>query len=276
MKQKLILIILFIIFCESPLIAQNKYTFPQFWNETCDFIMQPAKWDGNDYLKIGLICAGTGLLMFADQPIRNVVQKNASYSTSIPMESGRIWGDVSVPIILFGGLAAYSLITKDEWSRKVAYEIGQASLYTGGLVLLLKIGIGRARPFMNEGSASYHPFNSIFIQDYHSLPGGHNAGAFTLSTVLSRNVKPHWLKVLFYMPAALTFVSRIYQDRHWTSDDFMGAAIGYYIATWVVDKHENAVKSDSTETGQGLMDRIQLQPIIMGNIYGLNLSIRLY
>ena len=70
-------------------------------------------------------------------------------------------------------------------------------------------------------------------------------------------------------------VSRVYQDKHWISDCFMGAALGYFIATWVVDKHEKVVKSDPKETQHGLMERIQLEPIIMEDFYGLNLSIRL-
>lgn len=40
------------------------------------------------------------------------------------------------------------------------------------------------------------------------------------------------------VPAVLTFVSRVYQDQHWTSHDFLGAAIGYFVVTWVVDHHE--------------------------------------
>jgi membrane-associated phospholipid phosphatase len=91
---------------------------------------------------------------------------------------------------------------------------------------------------MEEGSTSFHPFSTFFSQDYHSLPGGHNTAAFAMSTVLSRNAKPVWLKIIAYVPAALTFVSRVYQDQHWTSDDFLGAALGYVIATWVVDQHE--------------------------------------
>ena len=124
-------------------------------------------------------------------------------------------------------------------SRKIAYEIGQASIYTGVVTLLLKTAIGRARPYMNEGKTIFHPFSSLINQEYHSLPGGHTAAAFVLSTVLSRNAKPVWLKVLAYVPAVLTFVSCVYQDQHWTSDDFLGAALGYFIATWVVDQHEN-------------------------------------
>ena len=128
-------------------------------------------------------------------------------------------------------------------TRKVAYEIGQASLYAGAVTYLLKVGFGRARPYTNEGPKSFTPFSQFFFGDYHSLPGGHNAVAFVLSTVLARNTTSTWLKVLAYTPAALTFVSRVYQDQHWTSDDFLGATVGYFIATWVVDQHEGVTSA---------------------------------
>jgi membrane-associated phospholipid phosphatase len=184
--------------------------------------------------------AGTFLIMeTADQPIRTAVLKDQRYYKSVPIEFGRMWGELYTPVVLFGGFAAHSLITGDMGTRKIAYEIGQASIYAGIITYLLKASIGRARPYVNEGSTSFHPFSALFFkQDYQSLPGGHNAAAFVLSTVLSRNAKPVWLKGLAYLPALLTFVSRVYQDQHWTSDDFLGAAVGYFIATWVVDHHE--------------------------------------
>ena len=92
---------------------------------------------------------------------------------------------------------------------------------------------------MEEGTSSFHPFSSLFNDDLHSSPGGHNVAAFVLSTELSRNAKAGWLKTIAYLPAVLTFVSRVYQYQHWTSDDFFEAALGYYIATWVVDQLEN-------------------------------------
>jgi hypothetical protein len=67
----------------------------------------------------------------------------------------------------------------------------------------------------------------------------------------------------------------VYQDKHWTSDNFAGAALGYFVATWVVDKHEKAAVSDTKETHHALMDRIQVQPVVTGDSYGLNLSIPL-
>jgi membrane-associated phospholipid phosphatase len=220
-------------------VQRNKYNFSQFGKESWSFIKLPTSWDGNDWLRIGLTGAGTVLLMQADQSIRDVVTRDQRYYKSVPIEAGRIWAELPPPVLLFSGFAAYSWLTGDVRSRKTAFEIAQAMLYAGATHKLISIAVGRARPYVNEGSKSFHPFSAFSLkQDYQSLPGGHCVIGFALSTVLSRNADPLWLKGLAYVPAALTFVSRVYQDRHWTSDDFFGAALGYYVATWVVDQHE--------------------------------------
>jgi len=234
------------LFAQSPVLQDStpglKYNFSQFGNETWSFIKSPGKWNGSDWLNIGLVGASTFIIMeTADKPIRNVVLKNnQNYYYSAPIVFGRMYGELYSPVVFFGGFALHSLITNDIQTRKIAYEIGQASIYAGVINYILKFAIGRARPYVNEDQFSFHPFKSLFIQDDHSMPGGHTTAAFVISTVLSRNVKPTWLKVAVYVPALLTFVSRIYQDQHWTSDDFLGAAFGYFIATWVVNQHESA------------------------------------
>jgi membrane-associated phospholipid phosphatase len=246
--HKILLIFLVLVICESSLFAQNKYNLIQFRDETVDFVKQPSKWDGNDWLKLGVMGAGSFILIeTADQPARDLILKDRSYLYSVPIEAGRIWGELYSPIVLFAGFAAHSLITSNTSTRKVAYEIGQASLYTGAITLILKTAFGRARPFMNEGISSYHPFS--FSDDNHSFPGGHTATAFVLSTVLSRNAGPTWLKVLAYLPAVITPFSRVYEDKHWVSSCFFGGALGYFIAKWVVDLHEKKDKQfQSTST----------------------------
>lgn len=253
MKHKIYLSLFLIILCEFSLFGQQKYTFSQFGNETWEFVKRPTKWDGSDWLKLGVVSAATFLIMETiDQPIRNAVLRDGKYDTdgspipesqkyykSVPIEFGRIWGEIYSPIVLFSGFAAYSLLTDDIGTRKIAYEIGQASLYAGVLSFFLKLAIGRSRPYLNEGPYSFSPFSSIFNQDNKSIPSGHSTVAFILSTVLSRNVKSSVLKVFAYIPAVLTLVSRVYQDQHWASDALAGAALGYFVATWVVDQHEN-------------------------------------
>jgi membrane-associated phospholipid phosphatase len=228
------------ILCESSTFAQSKYDFSQFGQETGDFIRQPTRWNGSDWLKVGLIGGATLLTMQVDEPIRELALKDRSYYYSVPIEAGRIYGELYSPIVLFAGFAAHSLIMHNASSRKTAYEIGQASLYTGTITLILKTAFGRSRPYMNEGVTSYHPFT--FRDDYHSLSGGHAATAIVLSTILSRNAGPKWLKIVAYLPAALTPISRIYQDWHWASDNVLGGAIAFCVATWVVDLHETKDK----------------------------------
>jgi membrane-associated phospholipid phosphatase len=247
--KKMFLPLFLTILCGSSLFAQNtaspdsvqpyKYTFSQFGNETWNFVKQPTKWDGSDWLKLGLIGAGTILVAQADQPIRTAVLKDQRYYYSAPIVFGRVYGEIYSPVVLFTGFGLYSVLSNDIGTRKIAYEIGQASIYAGALSFVLKLAIGRSRPYLNKGNSDFSPFSSIFNQDNKSMPSGHSTVAFILSAVLSRNAKSPVLKVLAYLPAVLTMVSRVYQDQHWTSDTFAGAALGYFVATWVVDQHEN-------------------------------------
>lgn len=219
-------------------VQPNKYNFSQFGNETWDFIRQPVKWTGTDWLKLGLIGAGTYIIIeTADQPIRDVVMKNQQYYNSLPIKIGNMWGDWYPTVIIAGGFAFHGLLDDYSPSKKIAFEVIQSGLYTEIVTQIIKHAFGRARPFNELGPKVFKPF-SFLGWNFTSMPAGHSTWAFSLSTVLSRNVKQDWLKVLAYLPAGLTFVARIYQDHHWTSDNFLAAAIAYFIATWVVDQHE--------------------------------------
>ena len=230
-------LLLLIIACENPLFSQNRYNFAQFRDETVDFIKQPVKWEGNDWLKLGLIGAGTILVMQADQPIRDALMKDQSYYKSVPVEFGKLWGETYSTAIVAGAFGLHGILADDKTTKKVGFEIIQAALYSGGITSVLKFAFGRARPFMNKGSADYQPF-TLLDDGFHSFPSGHSTLAFALSTVLSRNAQSSALKVLAYLPAALTAFSRVYQDYHWTSDCLLSAVVGFVVATWVVDIHD--------------------------------------
>jgi membrane-associated phospholipid phosphatase len=237
-RQKILVILLLSAICLSSLYSQNRYNFSQFKDETIDFLNQPTKWEGNDWLKLGLFSAGTFLMMQADQPIRDAVMKDRSSMKSVPVEFGRFWGGTYTTAALAGAFGIHGLLTHNNTTKKVGFEIVQAALYSGGITGLLKFAVGRARPYTNEGTTTYHPF-TFWDDGFHSFPSGHSQLAFALSTVLSRNVDSKVLKVLAFVPAAMTVFSRVYQDYHWTSDCIASAIIGYVVATWVVDQHDS-------------------------------------
>lgn len=235
MKYKITFMILF--FFSISTFSQISYNLKQFHNDTYDLFKQPSKWDNNDLIKISLVGVSTFLLIQADQSIRDEIMKDRSYFNSFPIELGRRYGELYSPLIISGLFGLNGFINNNNKSKKIGYEILQTTLYAGIITTGLKIAFGRARPFTEKGSKS---FGNLFLfeDEYHSLPSGHTTVAFSISSVLANNTKSTWLKILCYIPAFLTATSRVYQDKHWLSDVFLGGIIGYTIGNWVTSKHE--------------------------------------
>ncbi|MEP7235702.1 MAG: phosphatase PAP2 family protein [Ignavibacteriota bacterium] len=235
-SNRIIYSLLFVLLSQTSARAQFKYDFPQFFRETGHYFTTPLSWGGDDFLILGALGAGTAVAAALEGPARDIIFQNKVLYNSVPAKIGNFYGGLYMPFILFAGYGGYSLITGDMTARKIAYEVGQACLYAGAVVTLLKVGIGRARPYANEGKSSFFNF-SISDDRYHSFPSGHVTEAFAMSTVLAFNADPLWLKILAYVPAAFTPFSRAYQGYHWISDCVFGAGIGFFTAKWCEDAH---------------------------------------
>jgi membrane-associated phospholipid phosphatase len=255
LNKFLLLIIAFTI--SSSLYAQDKFNFSQFYDESIQFVQRPLKWDGNDWLKFGAVGVSTYLISLADQPIRDAVFKDQSFIGTVPEEVGRFWGRGYATAICVGAFGLHGLIANDQSTKKIAFEIVQTTLYAGAITQFLKITLGRARPFTNEGHSSFHPF-SFFNYDDQSFPSGEVTMAFALASVLANNSKSDFIKVICYIPAAITMASRMYRDAHWASDVFFGAAVGYFVGNWVVNLHENKDVTIQTSAVYPIVVRIKL------------------
>ncbi|TSA25448.1 MAG: phosphatase PAP2 family protein [Ignavibacteriales bacterium] len=257
MIKKFFYPLLVLILLSSQSFAQNKYDISQFYNESIHFVKQPLNWEGSDWLKLGLVSAGTILAMQADQPIRDAVLRDQSFNGTVPELIGRYWGRGYATIFFAGAFGLHGLITDDQTTKKIGFEIVQATIYAGAITQFLKMTLGRARPYTNEGTRNYHPF-SLWNDDYHALPSGEVTLAFSLSTVLSKNSKSDLLKIICYLPAVLTMASRVNRDMHWSSDTFLAAAIGYFVGDWVTNLHERQESAVEISAVYPLTIRIKL------------------
>lgn len=89
--------------------------------------------------------------------------------------------------------------------------------------------VRRRRPRFTED-----PFdgNSPFEggREYTSFPSGHSNTVFTVATALALEFRDtKWVPPLVYTIATLTAVSRLYENKHWSSDVYVGAAIGHFV-----------------------------------------------
>ena len=97
--------------------------------------------------------------------------------------------------------------------------------------------MGRSRPYTGEGAFEYRGWQFYKLEST-SLPSGHATTAFAMSTVLSRQLRNTYATIGLYSVATLTSISRVYQDFHWISDTFLGAAIGTLVGEAVVRIHQ--------------------------------------
>ena len=213
------------------------YSVSQFVHESYLFAKQPTKWQGKDWLRVGLVTASTIAVMALDQPLYNSTQGQQRFYYSAPIVGGRVYGEWYSIGGVVGVFGLYGILARDTAAKKISIELLQAGVYSELVTTMLKIAIGRARPISGDNAFTYHPFT--VVDDYfHSMPSGHTTSAMALSTVMSRHAHSTALKILAYVPAGFTMFSRIYQNQHWFSDEIIAAAIGYFVGNWVVDLHE--------------------------------------
>jgi len=121
--------------------------------------------------------------------------------------------------------------------RKTALLSLESWMTAGALVIGLKAIFERARPYTGKGSHHYKPFS--FSSGYHSFPSGHAASAFAVATVIAGQTEFILADVLAYSLSTLVAVSRVHESKHWASDIFIGAAIGYFIGKKICSLHRD-------------------------------------
>jgi membrane-associated phospholipid phosphatase len=86
--------------------------------------------------------------------------------------------------------------------------------------------------------------------EYRSFPTGHTTRAFALASLISSIYKDKiWIGILSYTIAAGVAWSRVYDNQHWPSDVFIGAALGF-----AVGKTNYHVMQGKTNLSMGISD----------------------
>jgi membrane-associated phospholipid phosphatase len=249
--NKLILLSIFLFRIDTGF-AQNDSSRASFGSTICNdgktflhnaggVFSSPAHFTNNDWFYAGGIITGTAILFAADEPVRKLALRNQSKTGDDLFWIGREYGRIQYALVLSGVLYTGGLVFKHDEIRITGMMVFESVVFAGAITTVLKSTIGRARPYLNEGNWSFRGIQ--FNEDRYSLPSGHSTVAFAVSSTLAGKINNTWATVGLYSLATITAFSRIYNDEHWVSDNFLGAAIGTSIGIAVVNLHKQREES---------------------------------
>ncbi|HET6179391.1 MAG TPA: phosphatase PAP2 family protein [Candidatus Sulfotelmatobacter sp.] len=175
------------------------------------------KWDA-------IVLGGTAGLLIGDRSIENALPGGhyTFYQTS---------SDIAIAGL--GATLASVWIYGIKGDHPHARELGDLELETLVNTFLIYAPMqyiaGRQRPGEGNGHGNFlehHAMNTSF-------PGGHAMFAWAMATVAAREYPKPWVRVLAYTSALTVTAGRLLGRDHWSSDMFVGTALGLAIGTHI-------------------------------------------
>jgi len=172
------------------------------------------KWDA-------VVLIGTGAFLAADRHIENNVS-HANFSTYQAISDVTIGG-------LAGSLAGiylYGVKTEHRHARETGAIELETLVNTFLIYAPMQLIFARQRPDEGNGNGDFFKHHSVNT----SFPGGHAMFTWSMASVLADEYPKPWARVLSYGAAFTVTFSRFMARDHWSSDMFVGTALGLAIA----------------------------------------------
>jgi hypothetical protein len=223
----------------------------------------PARLDTKSALiTLGVIGAG-GVLYAYDGQIRDYFADSKHHSSAqdaLAKTAEMLGYPYTLGIVGIYGGSGY--LMKNDKMKETALLSVESFLVAESICVSVKYASGRARPKRDRGPYSYKPL-SFDLSDT-AFPSGHATSAFSIASVFAGEYENPWVGVLAYGLACLSGWQRLYDDKHWASDVWFGAALGTVVGRSVVYLHK---KTDG---------KVSLAPMIdpPGGNYGLLVQLK--
>ena len=222
--------------------------------DTKEVFTSPRHWDSRDWITLGTLGAGIGVVMVFDQDIGSAIRHARTNSLTDIFDNVQPLGN-EYAIGIVGTFYLWGEVFKDPRAKSTALDsIAATAIGPGIIVNATKYLIGRSRPTDGKGAYDFEP-----LSGHDSFMSGHTTEAFALASVITEHYDALWIKVTAYGLAGTVGYARLNNNRHWTSDVLVGAVVGTYVGKTVV--HFNRAHH-----------RIKLQPIVQRDLQGAEFS----
>ena len=238
---------------------RTEITFPSYFvllaSDFKQQITAPFHITKKDWGKVGLFGVAAVGLGFADESIQKFGLDLRTHNKGVRRVSKHITNlGAQYEGITLLALGGYGFIFKNEKIQTTTLLATQAYITSGVMHSLLKLATGRQRPsYYNpnklEAEPTFRgPFHAPFSDSKgttisSSFPSGHTTLAFAAATVYAMEYRDRPLiPIISYTAASLVGLSRITENKHWATDIFVGAALGYLTGRQVVNNYHRYAK----------------------------------
>ena len=219
----------------------NKAYFTGYLTDTAYILTSPVNWDKRDLITASLVVGAAAGLYASDKEIQTWVQDHKGETTDNMSRIFRPFGQGQYSLPALGLFYLYGQATKDGKAKKTALLGLESFLISGAFAQALKYTTHRCRP---SDCDQYDRWNGpSFSNSNLSFVSGEATSVFSISTVIASEYGDKaWVPPVAYGIATLTTLARLNDNGHWSSDVFLGAALGYFTAKTIIRLHKK--KSD--------------------------------
>ena len=177
------------------------------------------------FVLAGALLAAAALL---DRPVDGAIPAGGGERLEWATRRLNYGGRPAYALLALGGAYAGGRLADSPDLSSSAAHVVAALLASGVANGALKYSVGRERPSATGDPLRFRPFN--LENRWQSFPSGHAVVAFSLAASVSQEAGRPWVTALTYTGASLVGWSRIYDDKHWTSDVAGGALVGIVVS----------------------------------------------
>jgi hypothetical protein len=219
----------------------NKEYFIGYWTDTKNILTAPARWDASDWIEASIVTGIAVGLYTQDDHTQRWVQENKNNSTGNVSDDAKKLGTFSVPALV--GLGLYGYIADDGKAKGTFLLSTESFILTGVFVQILKRSTGRSRPYTGDPHDTWNGLTPSGHNEHLSFPSGDASSAFAIASVVASEYNNAVVPPLVYTASTLIALARVHNNGHWSSDVFVGSAIGYYTGKAIVASHTDGKES---------------------------------
>jgi membrane-associated phospholipid phosphatase len=227
---------------EEHAVALNKEYFADCWRDTKNIVTSPGRWDSSDWITASTIMGVSLGLYTQDDKIKTWVQKNKNSFTSHTADDAATIYRYSIPAL--AGLGVYGYLAADNKAKSTFLLGAESAIITAVFVQTLKRSTGRHRPYTGDSHDTWSGPTLFGHNDRLSFPSGDASTAFAMASVVASEYDNRVVPPLVYTASVLVAFERVHNNVHWSTDVFLGSAIGYFTGKSVVRYHRGKTSSN--------------------------------